>query len=480
MQKFLNISELGEKYDHLFDLIPSHISIQDSNLRIIKTNSWFRKDYGKRIGEHCFQVYKNRKDVCPNCIVLKTFADGQMHKSEEVIINPDGQATEVMAHTAPVTNKHGKIVAVMEMFTDISEVKALQRELESSRQEYKRLFDIVPCYISVQDRDFRIIEANALFKQDFGDRLGEYCYSAYKGINTICPGCSVKKTFNDGLVHYREETVKTSQGEELNMIVYTSPILNEHGEIEAVVEMSTNITQVKKLQMELIMMGQSVAAMAHGIKNILTGLEGGIYVVESGLTKQDDEVVQNGWNMVKNNVNNVSQLVKDLLYCSRERQPEYKKVKPNQIAREVYELFKGKVGREQVEFHLKLDESIGEAYLDPAGLHTVLSNLITNAIDACKFDFKGDQHTVILRTHKGDDTSVVFEVSDNGKGIPAAWKGKLFESSFSTKGNRGTGLGLLVSRKIVMEHNGEISFDSEEGIGTIFKVKLPIKSKKSS
>jgi signal transduction histidine kinase len=82
---------------------------------------------------------------------------------------------------------------------------------------------------------------------------------------------------------------------------------------------------------------------------------------------------------------------------------------------------------------------------------------------------------VTLKTRKGDDVSVIFEVSDNGKGIPPAWKGKLFENSFSTKGDKGTGLGLLVSRKIVMEHNGEITFDSQDAVGTTFKVKFPLK-----
>jgi nitrogen-specific signal transduction histidine kinase len=481
MQKVMNVAELGaEEYAYLFDLIPCHISFVDRNLRIIKTNALSRIDFGDCVGEYCYKAFKKREDICPSCSVQETFADGRRHRCEGVIINRHGQSTEVMVHTAPVKNKQDEIVAVMELFTDISEMKALQKELELSWQEYKYLFEMVPCYISIQDRDFRIIESNTLFEQDFGDRLGEYCYSVYKGRDSVCPGCCVKKSFDDRLVHYCEETVTTRKGVESDVIVYTTPVFNEKGEIVAVMEMSTNITEVKKLQSELIMMGQSVAAMAHGIKNILTGLEGGMYVVGSGLTKQDKELIETGWEMVKNNVDKVSSLVKGLLYCSKERESEYEKIQPNQIARDVYELFREKTAREGLEFPLKLDESIGDAYLDPTGLHTVLSNLITNAIDACKFDFKESPHMMALKTQRGDDASVIFEVSDNGKGIPTAWKGRLFENSFSTKGGEGTGLGLLVTRKVVMEHNGEIIFDSKEGVRTTFKVRFPIKPKEKS
>ena len=471
-----NIGGFGEtECDHLFDLIPSHVSVQDGDLRIIRTNARLRKEFGEHVGEYCYRVYKNRGDVCPDCCVQKTFADGQMHKSEEVIIDPHGRSTEVMVHTSPVRNQQGEIVAVVEMFTDISEMKALQKQLETSRQEYKYLFDTVPCYVSVQDRNFRIIEANALFKQDFGDRLGEYCYSVYKGRKSVCPGCCVKKTFADGLVHSCEEMVETRNNDKSNVIIYTAPIFNDRGEIAAVMEMSTNITQVKKLQKELILMGQSVASMAHGIKNILTGLEGGMYVVGSGLDKKDNELVQTGWDMVRNNVAKVSNLVKDLLYCSREPTTEYQEVEPNKIAREVYDLFLEKAEGEGLEFRLELDESLGQAYLDPAGIHTVLCNLVTNAMDACILDLKVIPHTVGLKTRKVGDASLIFEISDNGRGIPPAQKGKLFETSFSREGSRGTGLGLLVTRKIVMEHNGEITFDSIEGVGTTFKVTLPIK-----
>ncbi len=189
MEKLLNVPELGEKeYSYLFDIIPCHISIQNRELRIIKTNSLTNKDFGQCVGEHCYRIYAKREEACPDCCVLKTFSDGLMHKCEKTVINDRGDPIDVVISTAPIKNKKGEIVAVMEMFSDISEMKALQKELELSWQEYKYLFDRVPCYISVQDRDFRIIESNALFKQDFGHRLGEYCYSVYKGRNSICEG----------------------------------------------------------------------------------------------------------------------------------------------------------------------------------------------------------------------------------------------------------------------------------------------------
>jgi signal transduction histidine kinase len=333
----------------------------------------------------------------------------------------------------------------------------------------------VPCYLSIQDRDFRILETNALFKRNFGDLKGELCHKAYKGRDSVCTNCPAAKSLQDGASHSSEEIVITRDGEAAHMIVYSMPLRNDRGEIDRVMEMSTNITEVKKLQRELTTIGKAVAGMAHRVKNILMGLEGGIFVVNTGMETQDNDTIEEGWEMIERNVGKVSKIVKDMLFCSKTREPVFEEVSPEEIAREVYALFKSRVEDEGIAFHLEVSDDPHEGLFDPDSLHSLMTNLVTNAIGACKFDMnegKG-RHTIILRCLKGDDGETVVEVSDNGSGMAEEVQSKIFNDLFSTKGSEGTGFGLLVAQKVVEEHGGTLTFESKEGQGTTFRAVFP-------
>jgi signal transduction histidine kinase len=342
-------------------------------------------------------------------------------------------------------------------------------------RSFRQLFELVPCYITVQDREFRILESNALFRQDFGDRLREHCYRAYKGRDAVCPNCPVEKTFATGEVHTSEENVVTRDGRQASMVVRSMPVRDENEQIVAVMEVSTNITDVKRMQRELALMGTAVAGMAHRIKNILMGLEGGIFVVNTGFETSDPETVNEGWEMVQRNVAHVSRLVKDLLYCSRERQPQFQEgVSPAAIVREVHELFRARTEAEGIPMNVEIDEASKCGRFDRADLRNLLENLVANAVDACRFDPTEDkQHVITLRCYAGDAEALILEVSDNGVGIPDDAGHKVFENFFSTKGTEGTGLGLLVVQKVAEEHGGHVSFSTQPGEGTTFRVVLP-------
>ena len=282
------------------------------------------------------------------------------------------------------------------------------------------------------------------------------------------------KTFADGQVHVSEEQVITRDGNEAFVIVYTSPLRNERGEIVAVMEMSTNITPVKRLQTELTMMGHTVATMAHGIKNILTGLDGGIYVVNSGLNKKDQKETLKGWEIVQRNVARIAGLVKDILYCAKKREHQISLIDANQVVREVFDLFSETAAREKIEMTIDTDRELGPMLLNAEDLHTILANLVHNALDACKFDANRKDHRVEVKTRlKGP--IAIFEVSDNGPGLPQGWENYMFTEVLSTKERYGTGLGLLVTKKIVDELGGQITVSSHPDEGTTFRVSFPMK-----
>ncbi len=334
----------------------------------------------------------------------------------------------------------------------------------------------MPCYLSVQDRDLRILEANSLFREDFGERLGEHCFSVYKKRGVPCDNCPVLKVFESGGTHSSEEKVYTATGRTTDMIVQAAPFRRDpSGNVVEVVEMSTNITQVRRLQSELAIMGRAVAEMAHRIKNIVMGLEGGIYVVNIGIQDKDDEALAKGWRMVEGNVEKVSRVVKDLLYCSKAREPNMQDgVRPEQLLEQVHDLFRHRAEDHGIRFDLEIVRTPQPGRYDPDGLHALLTNLVANALDACRFDPSEDKsHAIVMRCDEDAMGRTLIEVRDTGVGIPMSVADKVFENYFSTKGTEGTGLGLLVAKKIVEEHGGTIEFDSVESQGTIFRITLP-------
>ncbi|MGO9568895.1 MAG: two-component system sensor histidine kinase NtrB [Desulfomonilaceae bacterium] len=340
-------------------------------------------------------------------------------------------------------------------------------------EHYKGLLEALPCYVTLQDRQLRILWGNRPFRSDFGEPAGKTCRRLF-GIDRVkCADCPVKKTFDDGQVHSKELTLTTIRGSRINVIVYTSPVKNGNGEIESVLRTAVNITSVKDLQKQLIMLGQTIAGMAHSIKNIMMGLDGGIYVVNKGIEAKDQSEIKEGWEIVLLNFDKISAIVKDILYCSKEREPNRERIQPNKVARQVYDLFKNLAPRYAVEIRLDLDEDVKEAHIDPAGLHTVLSNLVANAMDACKLDLWKDEHLIEIRTRVGPKGATVVEVADNGIGIDKDLKKHVFEEFFTSKGDQGTGLGLMVTQKILREHGGSITFRSRPGEGTTFVATFP-------
>jgi histidine kinase len=130
----------------------------------------------------------------------------------------------------------------------ISNVKVKQAELNQQRDEYQSLFELVPCIITVQDRNYKLIKYNQEFYRKFKPHPGDYCYAAYKGRQEKCVICPVEKTFEDGLSHFSEERGVNKDGSPTHWVVRTSPIKNEKGEIVAAMEMSLDVTQTKLLE----------------------------------------------------------------------------------------------------------------------------------------------------------------------------------------------------------------------------------------
>ena len=230
----------------------------------------------------------------------------------------------------------------------------------------------------------------------------------------------------------------------------------------------------------LAVVGQTVAAIAHAIKNITGGLTGGAFVLEKGLELKNEKYLCQGWDMVKGNVAKIKGLAIDLLNYAKEREPDHRLCDPNRPIREVYDLMLPRAREHGVNLHIELDRGLPEVLLDPEGIHRCMLNLVTNAIDACTdISCSKTGREVTLRSSKGKDCAVEYQVVDEGCGMDKETRDKIFQRFFSTKGSQGTGLGLMITKKIVDEHKGVIECESRKGKGTKFVIKLPIKDQTS-
>ena len=216
--------------------------------------------------------------------------------------------------------------------------------------------------------------------------------------------------------------------------------------------------------------GEAVAGLSHGIKNILTANEGGMRLVQIGMDKEDGELLDRGWQIVKRCEKRISDLVMNMLSYSKEREPVYQTTDLNTLVQEIAELVPEMTGRTQLTVDLCCDPELPPIQVDPDGIHRAVLNLATNAVEAVR---SVADPTIAFTTRPGQGAHAAYiEVSDNGCGIEDEVLPHIFDVFVSSKGGRGTGLGLAVSKKTVEEHQGKISVETELGKGTTFRIAL--------
>jgi signal transduction histidine kinase/pSer/pThr/pTyr-binding forkhead associated (FHA) protein len=221
----------------------------------------------------------------------------------------------------------------------------------------------------------------------------------------------------------------------------------------------------------LAAVGETTAALSHSIKNILQALRGGADVVEMGFKSNNIVQAGKGWRIVDRNLEKIFNLTMNLLAYSRPREPRMVNVQPRKLIDECLELVAASANEKGVMAIGEVDKDMPPVPLDPDGMHQVLLNLLSNALDAVE-PKKGLIR--VVGKYLENTSELVIDVVDNGMGIPPSMMKHMFELFHSTKGNRGTGLGLAVARKIVEEHEGTISVKSKQGEGTTFTVRIPV------
>ena len=222
----------------------------------------------------------------------------------------------------------------------------------------------------------------------------------------------------------------------------------------------------------LAAIGQTIATLSHHIKNILQGIRGGSYLVEMGLENDDLAVLQKGWDIVRRNQNKISSLVMDMLSFSKEREPDPVPSDLVSLVDDILETVQQRIDEGGVAVRWKKPADLPRLCFDPEAMSRAVLNVVSNALDAVE----GRDAPRVDITAECDTAAdrVRITVADNGVGIDAATLADIFTLFVSTKGAKGTGLGLTVSRKILREHGGDITAGSTLGRGSTFVLEFPL------
>lgn len=216
----------------------------------------------------------------------------------------------------------------------------------------------------------------------------------------------------------------------------------------------------------------SLSEVAHYIKNLLQNVVGGSYFVDKGLRGGDLEKARQGWTLLQRSIGKIRSLVENMLMYSREKRCELDLGNLNALVADLASEVEEAASQRRITLNVSLASELPLLMLDGAALNDALLNLISNAMDAIP---AGREGHVEIRTELDAEARVArVHVRDDGMGIAPEAHQKLFNLFFSTKGHGGTGIGLAVTRKIIEEHNGRITFQSTQGEGTTFTVELPL------
>ncbi|MEW6262617.1 MAG: response regulator [Thermodesulfobacteriota bacterium] len=337
---------------------------------------------------------------------------------------------------------------------------------------FKDLFNDMPCCLTVLDRDWRMIAVNHRSREDFNAEPGGLCYEAFKKQDHPCPDCPAARTFEDGSPRQIETTLITRTGRTSQVLVWSAPIRDAGGRVTRAVVMAIEAGRLLRLHDHLSSLGLMLGSISHGIKGLLTGLDGGLYLMESGLKKADEHQIREGLSTVKIMVSRIRNMVLDILLFSKERDLKKTEIALLDLAEDVAAVAESKAAQNQVKLVRDFSPNSGKIVADPVYLRTALINVLENAVEACAEDRSKPYHQVVFSV-RSTDQGVVFIVQDNGPGLDPEVQQNMFNLFFSSKGRQGTGLGLYVTDKVVRQHGGEILVDSAVGQGTRLEIRLP-------
>jgi len=459
----------GVKY---FNELPYFVSIHSPDCTLLAANPTYIRHLGYRIHGNSWEIYRGKRATRERCPVGRTLRSEDIMETRALVHYKSGAQVPVVVHTAPIFNDDGDVVLVLEIFAGSKELERLAQEVRTTQQRFHQLFDAVPNPIAVLDRRMRVTAVNRIFEESFGNPLGELFFDILRPGHFPAFRDPISQTLKDGLPHQGEMVLSGPGGRQYNMMAWSAPIKTLAGKLIQVLTVFTDITQLRQLQDNLSSLGMMIGTISHDLKGCLTGLDAGVYLIDTGFYRDRPGRIEEGLEVCKLMAERIRKLVQDVLFYAKERELEVDTVDVEQFAAEVAANVDQRIRGADIEFVVDFESDLQTFDIDPALLRSSLINILENAMEACIEDPSAKSHRISYHV-AGNQHEVCFDIIDNGGGMDASQIQNIYNLFFTTKGSKGTGLGLFIANKTVQKHGGHITVDSEPGKGSAFHVCLP-------
>ncbi len=396
-------------------------------------------------------------------------------------------------YVAPLNGEQGGAVI---SHVDISERKqaeqALARilaRLEDVNQRLKRSHDTLQTLLEgledgllLLDTTGQVLAINqalaSIFNHTPAELIGKSWFQIYTGTSPAFPGEQALLTLEDGRARRQRERYSVASGKTYMFDMQTLPLSGTNQPVDQVILHIVDVTErihLEALQIEnerFAASGQLAATVAHEVNTPLQAIQTFLYLASHGTSEQCNQYLT----LAGEEIDRISRIVQQLLEIQRPRKHIHRAVNLNKLIQWVLVLTNSTLAKHGIDVELKLQDDLPDLWGDTDLLTQVLLNLILNAVAAMP---NGGKLSFTTYLRAGADlssgaTRVIMQISDIGCGIPPDVQPHIFDPFFTTKDN-GSGLGLTVSRRIIAQHGGKISVQSELDAGTTFSIEFPLR-----
>lgn len=399
-------------------------------------------------------------------IVKEMFIKGSI-RDELVFLMPNGQfkSLEFTVKLNSVEGYH------MTIFRNVSERHAMEKSLRESEQKFRMIFEGALEGILLWNDQFQIVDIN-----QSGQRMLQMSKEDLVGISlhSILNDCNI----TDDELKEQIRSIHSEGQSDGNLSITLKSGRKKFFEFSNKLNIFSNISMTtfkditEKLEMEeqlrksdtLNVIGELAAGIAHEIRNPMTALKGFIQLLE-GSVKEDHTMY---FNVITTELSRIDSIINEFLILAKPQAVKFVEKDISQIMKETVDLLSAQAVLHNVQFRTFYEQNLPRVFCESNQMKKVFINIIKNAIEVMP---KGGYITVSIQ--KESDQRVHISIGDEGTGIPAHKIKKLGEPFYTTK-ERGTGLGLMVTYKIIEEHKGTIEVESKLGEGTVFHIYLPI------